>query len=149
MSSFTHLRPLLWPRPSKLCARRFSTSPSHSLAKIIVTGRLAADPEPYHTPSGREIVRYTVATSHGSKDNRQTSFFRISSFPNDGPQKDYLLSLTKGTLICVEGDATIGTWEDSEGRKQSALNIAQRTLEVLKRRYPDAGSESSSEGGHE
>ncbi len=30
------------------------------------------------------------------------------------------------TLVCVEGDATMQTYEDAEGKNRTALNIVQR-----------------------
>ncbi|KKK18266.1 hypothetical protein P175DRAFT_0501956 [Aspergillus ochraceoroseus IBT 24754] len=138
------LRPLLRAAPAAaLSARSFSSSSSRSVARMIITGRLAADPELQATATGQEIIKYAVGTSHGPKDNRQTSWFRVSSFVNDGPQRDYLLGLQKGTLVYIEGDATMRQWEDSEGKKQTTLNIVQRNLEVLKRpSNPDYSSET-------
>ncbi|KAF3400385.1 hypothetical protein DPV78_005977 [Talaromyces pinophilus] len=138
------IRSSLRARAAVASARSFSTSPSHSIARIIVTGRLAAEPEIQATSTGQDVVKYVVGTSYGPKDNRQTSWFRIASFQPEGPSRDHLLSLQKGTLVYVEGDASVRVYEDAEGKKQSSLNIVQRTLEVLKRPY--TGSEASSEG---
>lgn len=40
------------------------------------------------------------------------------------------------TLVYLEGDASISLYEDSEGKKQSSLNIVQTKIEVLKRPLP-------------
>ena len=37
------------------------------------------------------------------------------------------------TLIYLEGDATMNVYEDSNGKKQSGLNLVQTKVEVLKR----------------
>ncbi|KAL1974539.1 hypothetical protein VTN31DRAFT_4743 [Thermomyces dupontii] len=122
--------------------RAFSSSPAHNVAKLILTGRLAAEPELTTTSSGQEVVRYSVGTSHGPRENRQTSWFRVTSFTPEGPQRDYLLSLPKGTLVYVEADASIRAYEDAEGRRQHSLGVIQRSLEVLKRPYvPDGQHE--------
>ncbi|KZF19153.1 nucleic acid-binding protein [Xylona heveae TC161] len=123
-------------------ARAFSTTPRNQLAKMTLIGRLAADPELTATSSGQEMVRYAIGTSYGPKDNRQTSWFRIASF-DDGPRRDYLLSLQKGTLLYLEGDATMRTYEDSEGKSRSSLNIVQRSIEVLKR--PNSSDSSNNQ----
>ncbi|KAA8641832.1 hypothetical protein EYZ11_006652 [Aspergillus tanneri] len=143
MSAFTtSLRPFM--RASShpgLSARSFSSSSSRSVARMIITGRLAAEPELQATSTGQDVIKYAVGTSYGSRDNRQTSWFRIASFQPEGAQRDLLLSLPKGTLVYVEGDASMRQWEDAEGKKQSSLNIIQRSLEVLKRPYnAEAGS---------
>lgn len=46
------------------------------------------------------------------------------------------------TLIYLEGDATMRTFEDREGKKQSSLNIIQTKLDVLKRPTQSDAEES-------
>lgn len=81
--------------PSASIARAFSTSSPRSIARISIIGNLADTPEVFTTQSGREIVKYAVASNSGPKDNRQTSWFRVTSFV-EGPRKDFLLTLPKG-----------------------------------------------------
>lgn len=76
-------------------ARAFSTTARRDLAKMTIVGNLADTPEAQATSSGREIIKYAVASNSGRSDNRHTSWFRITSFA-EGPQKDYLLNLPKG-----------------------------------------------------
>ncbi|KAI9874557.1 MAG: ssDNA-binding protein, mitochondrial [Pleopsidium flavum] len=115
--------------------RTFTTTPATRIAKMTIVGRLAAEPELTATSTGQEMVKYAVGTSYGPKDNKQTSWFRVASF-DEGPRRDYLLGLGKGTLIYVEGDASMRQYDDSEGKRQSALSITQRNIEVLKRPEP-------------
>ncbi|KAI9837461.1 MAG: hypothetical protein M1819_007109 [Sarea resinae] len=123
-------------------ARLFSTTPAAPLAKMTIIGRLAADPEITATSTGQEMVRYAVGTSYGPKDNRQTSWFRVASF-DEGPRRDFLMSLGKGTLIYLEGEARMRSFEDGEGKQRTALSILQRQIEVLKRPTPRDSSEGS------
>ncbi|KJZ74074.1 hypothetical protein HIM_06523 [Hirsutella minnesotensis 3608] len=113
-------------------ARAFSTTSPRALARMSIIGNLADTPEVQTTNSGREVVRFAVASNSGPKDNRHTSWFRITSFA-DGPRRDFLLTLAKGTLVFVEGDATMNTYQDANGQSQRSLNIIQRNVEVLKR----------------
>ncbi|KAI9826653.1 MAG: ssDNA-binding protein, mitochondrial [Thelocarpon impressellum] len=119
--------------PSHTILRAFSSTPCAMVAKISIVGRLAAEPELQPTASGNDVVKYAVGTSYGPRDNRQTSWFRVASFEAEGPRRDYLLGLQKGTLVYVDGEASMRTFEDKEGQTRSALNIVQRSLEVLKR----------------
>lgn len=78
--------------------RAFSTSASRPLAKMQLIGRLAAPAEATPTSTGREVIKYAIGVSQGSKNEngeRAVSWFRIASFA-EGPQKDLLLSLPKG-----------------------------------------------------
>lgn len=40
------------------------------------------------------------------------------------------------TLVYLEGDATMRTYDDADGKKQSALSVVQTKVEVLKRPQP-------------
>jgi len=75
--------------------RTFTTTPSRALARTHLIGRLAAEPEMTATSTGRELIRYAVGTSHGNKDNRETSWFNVTSF-DEGPRRELLMSLPKG-----------------------------------------------------
>ncbi|KAJ5619207.1 hypothetical protein N7510_003191 [Penicillium lagena] len=145
MSAFaSSLRPSLRLAATAQPTRTFSSSSSRSVAKMILTGRLAAEPELQATSTGQDVIKYALATSYGPKENRHTSWFRVSSFVPEGAQREYLLGLQKGTLVYVEGDASMRQWEDAEGKKQSSLSIVQRSLEVLKRPASAYENESDS-----
>ncbi|KAK1970342.1 single-strand binding protein family [Colletotrichum eremochloae] len=122
-------------------ARAFSTSPSHNLARITIVGNLADTPELQATSTGREVIRYAVASNSGPRDNRHTSWFRVTSFEPEGPRRDFLQNLPKGTMVYIEGDANMNTYQDGEGKNRSVLNIVQRSIEILKR--PHTGTNPS------
>lgn len=83
-------------RPNLLSASRaFSTTPRSQLARMQLIGRLAAEPELVNTSTGRDMVRYAIGVSSGPKDDQQTSWYRIACF-DEGPRRDYLLTLPKG-----------------------------------------------------
>ncbi|KAF9250479.1 hypothetical protein DTO013E5_5495 [Penicillium roqueforti] len=83
-------------------ARTFSTSPNWAIARLTLTGRLGAEPELHATSSGQEIIKYTIATSHGNRENRQTSWWRIVNFVPEGGQRDFILGLQKGLGLRVQ-----------------------------------------------
>ncbi|KAG5286966.1 ssDNA binding protein [Histoplasma ohiense] len=139
MRGLIPLRPLLRAPTSSLSTRSFSSTRANSLARISIVGNLGNPPEIRATSSGRELVNYSVATSYGPKEDRQTSWWRITSFVPEGASRDHLLGLPKGTLMYVEGDASMRSYEDADGKKNSALGITQRYYEVLRR----GNSESS------
>lgn len=97
MSAFlSSLRPAMRMANAPQAARAFSSSPANSIARLTLTGRLGAEPELHATSSGQEIVKYTVATSHGNRENRQTSWWRVTNFVPEGSQRDFVLGLQKG-----------------------------------------------------
>ncbi|KAI8624386.1 nucleic acid-binding protein [Xylariaceae sp. FL1651] len=125
--------------PSSLlsgASRAFSASARRDIAKITLVGNLAATPELKATSTGREVIEYAVASSDGPRDNRHTSWFKVATFAEDGPRRDYLTSLPKGSTVFVEGDAVMNTYTDADGKTRSSLSIYQRNLEVLRRGHP-------------
>ena len=95
MSSFLFRRAAVAPQAAR---RAFTTSSPRSIARISIIGNLADTPELQPTSTGREILKYAVASNTGPKENRQTSWFRVTSFA-EGPRRDFLLSLPKG-YVC-------------------------------------------------
>ncbi|KAF2765961.1 hypothetical protein EJ03DRAFT_279071 [Teratosphaeria nubilosa] len=109
--------------------RAFSTTGPRPLAKMQLIGRLADTPELTPTSTGRDLVRYALgvpAGPRGEDGNRAVSWFRVSSFA-EGPQRDLLLSLPKGTQLYVEADAKMDTYQAADGSNRTALNLLQRT----------------------
>ncbi|ELR09518.1 ssDNA-binding protein, mitochondrial [Pseudogymnoascus destructans] len=113
--------------------RAFSTTPARPLAKLQLIGHLAGAPELTATSTGSEIVKYSLATSSGPRDNRQTSWWNVAAFIEAGARRDFLLALDKGTLVYVEGDARMDQYTDAEGKERRALNVVHRSVEILKR----------------
>lgn len=80
-------------------ARAFSTTPARPLAKVTVIGNIAASPEVHATSTGREMIRYSIASNSGRGENIKTSWFRVNIFENEGPRRDYFLSIPKGLVL--------------------------------------------------
>ncbi|RYO75784.1 hypothetical protein DL766_005758 [Monosporascus sp. MC13-8B] len=124
------------PRLAVAPARAFSASARRDIAKITLVGNLAATPEVKPTSAGREFVEYAVASNEGSGEKRTTSWFRVAAFIEEGPRRDFLTSLAKGSTVYVEGDAVLKSYTDDEGKQRSHLRIYQRSLQVLRRPSP-------------
>jgi hypothetical protein len=94
MSSFLARRAALAPA----ALRAFSTSSPRSVARITLLGNLGDSPELQPTSTGHEVIKYSIASSTGPKDNRHTSWFRVTKFIPEGneKQRDFLLSIPKG-----------------------------------------------------
>ncbi|KAE9961185.1 hypothetical protein BLS_003387 [Venturia inaequalis] len=127
-------------RPVAANARAFSTTSRSAYAKIQVIGRLAAQPELVDTSTGNTMVRYTVASDFGPKDNKQTSWWKVANFQPEGAARDFVLGLPKGTLIHLDAEAQLGTYDD-EGKIRQRLNLVQRSIEVLAR--PKSGYDNA------
>jgi single-stranded DNA-binding protein len=126
-------------------SRAFSTSARRELSRITLIGNLAGPPETVDTANGRSMIRYGVAVNSGPRDNRHTSWFRITSTV-EGGLRDFILNTPKGSLLCVEGNAVVDQWTTPDGQQRSGLKIWQTNFEVLKR--PARHEEGEGEGGN-
>lgn len=95
--------------PITATVRSFSSTPRPAMAKLSIIGHLADTPELTPTSTGREIIRYAVATNSGPKDNRHTSWWNVTCFEQEGPRRDFLTALPKGWVV-VPFISTLGSW---------------------------------------
>jgi single-stranded DNA-binding protein len=119
------LRPTLRTSTPTL-SRAFSSTRPSQLARMTVIGRLGTAPEEVTVSGARTLVRYVIGTNYGKGEKQKTSWFRVASFV-EGAQKDFLMGVPKGSLLCVEADARMETFEDKEtGAPRSNLSLIAR-----------------------
>ena len=87
-------------RPATAAARPFSSTALRPVARITIVGNLADSPELRASSTGREYLRYAVASNSGPADNRKTSWFNVSCFVEEGARRDFYQSLPKG-CVCI------------------------------------------------
>jgi len=102
--------------------------------KVILIGRLGADPEIRYTPSGAEVATFRIATSEswtnksGEKEER-TEWHRIVAWR--GLAKICGEYLNKGKLVYIEGKLRNRSWEDKEGNKRTTTEIEATEMKML------------------
>lgn len=86
---------------------------SCSINKVILMGRLTADPELRQTPSGVSTCQITVAITRGFADKsgeRQSDFITVVAWRQTA---EFISKyFTKGRLILVEGELRTRTYDD-------------------------------------
>ena len=113
------------PLSANVFARSFSSTRPSQIARMTVVGRLGVAPEEVTVSGDRTLVRYVVGTNYGKGEDKKTSWFRVASFVQ-GAQKDFLMSVPKGSLLYVYADARMETYLDAEGNKKSNLSLVAR-----------------------
>lgn len=102
--------------------------------KVILIGRLGADPEIRYTPSGAEVATFRMATSEswtnksGEKEER-TEWHRIVAWR--GLAKICGEFLSKGKLVYIEGRLRTRSWEDRDGNKRTTTEIEATDMKML------------------
>ncbi len=93
--------------------------------KVILGGRLTADPELKTTPSGISVTSFTVAVNRrfGSKNGEeaQADFFNVTAWRQTA---EFITRyFRKASSICVVGSIQTRTWIDQNGQKRFATEI--------------------------
>ncbi len=90
-----------------------------SLNKVLLIGRLGADPEIKQMVNGKNVARLSVATSQSWKDKssgekkEKTEWHRVVVF-NEGLVNVVQQYLKKGSQIYIEGQLTTRKWKDEK-----------------------------------
>ena len=100
-----------------------------SLNKVLLIGRLVADPEIKEMVNGKSVARLSLATSQSWKDKNtgekkeKTEWHRIVVF-NEGLVNVVKQYLKKGAQIYVEGQISTRKWKDeSTGQDKYSTEV--------------------------
>ena len=90
-----------------------------SLNKVLLIGRLGADPEVKQMVNGKSVARLSLATSQSWKDKNtgekkeKTEWHRVVVF-NEGLVNVVQQYLKKGAQVYVEGQLSTRKWKDEQ-----------------------------------
>ena len=102
--------------------------------KVILIGRLGADPELKYTPSGAAVTNFNIATNEawkGKDGNPQvrTDWHRIVAWRQ---LAEFCIKyLKKGNRVYVEGRLRTRSWENKEGTTSHITEIIINHLQML------------------
>lgn len=118
--------------------------------KVILVGRLGADPEMKYTNTGTGVCRFNLATSEnwtgkdGQKQER-TEWHRVVAWTKLGELCNEYLK--KGRQAYVEGRLQTRSWDDKNGTKRYTTEVVATTVQFLGssgERSASSSSEASS-----
>lgn len=100
--------------------------------RIILVGRLVADPEMRTTSQGVAVANMRLAVDRKFRDqdgNRQTDFINIVAWRKTAELcKEYL---SKGKMIGVEGSLRVRTYQDKDGNNRTAYEVEADSVQFL------------------
>jgi len=102
--------------------------------KVILIGRLGADPEMRYTSGGAAVATFNMATStnftdkNGQKTER-TEWHRIVAFSKLAEICGEYLA--KGRQVYIEGRLRTRDWEDRDGNKRKTTEIVATSMQML------------------
>jgi single-strand DNA-binding protein len=104
------------------------------LNRVILTGRLATDPELRYTQTGRARARFNIAVNQQYRDQEgnlqeTTTFIPIVVW---GAQAESCANfLKKGRMVAVDGRLRIDTFETQEGERKKIVEVIAQRVEFL------------------
>ena len=91
-----------------------------NLNKVILGGRMTADPELKQTPQGVSVTSFAVAVNRRGKD-AQTDFINCVAWRQTA---EFICKFfKKGSSICISGSVQTRTWNDQQNNKRYATEI--------------------------
>ena len=105
-----------------------------SVNKVILVGRLGADPEARASQSGIQVANLSLATNHVSYDkdggkNESTEWHKVIFFGRQAEVADQYLR--KGSQIYVEGRIQTRKYTDKDGIDRYITEIIGEKLQML------------------
>jgi single-strand DNA-binding protein len=116
------------------------------LNRIILIGRLTADPELRYTPSGTAVAQFTLAVDRNRPNQngeRETDFINIVVWQKLGELCAQYLR--KGRMAAVDGRLQIRSYENKEGQKVRVAEVVADNVRFLDR--SDQGGDMMNQGG--
>jgi single-strand DNA-binding protein len=110
---------------------------SSDLNKVMLIGRLGADPELRYTTTGTPVANFNLATaeSWSDKDNgkqERTEWSRIVVFGKRAETCNNYLR--RGSRIYLEGRLQTRQWEDRDGNKRYTTEVVMSEFKFLDRK---------------
>lgn len=102
--------------------------------RIVLVGRLTADPEERHTNTGTELCKFRIAVDRNRKNaegEKETDFFNVVCFGFTAQFVNRYLG--RGDLVGVEGRCQIDEYTDRDGQRQKWIEVAADNVQSLGR----------------
>lgn len=93
------------------------------LNKVILMGRLVADPELRQTANGISVCSFRIAVdrNYSKEQEKQTDFINIVAWRGTADFVSRYFS--KGKMIIVEGAIQTRNYQDKDGQKRTAVEV--------------------------
>jgi len=99
-----------------------------NLNKVILAGRLTAEPELKQTQSGISVLSFSIAVNRryvkstdGQQAQQQTDFINLVAWRQTAEFISRFFH--KGSSICVTGSIQVRPWQDQQGQKRYSTEV--------------------------
>lgn len=116
-----------------------------NLNKVMLGGRLTADPELKQTQNGIQVASFTIAVNRRfrSNDNQQptTDFFNVTAWR--ALAEHVTRYYRKGSSIFIIGTVQNRSWTDQQGNKRYSTDIVADEIHFVDSRGESSASQSA------
>jgi single-strand DNA-binding protein len=103
------------------------------LNKVILVGRVTADPQVRSTPGGQSVTTIGVATNRTWTDKagqkqEQTEFHNVVLWGRTAEIAGQYL--TKGAMVLIEGRLQTRTWTDKQGQQRKTTEVMAERMQL-------------------
>ncbi len=117
------------------------------LNKVILVGRVTADPQVRSTPGGQSVTTIGVATNRTWTDKagqkqEQTEFHNVVLWGRTAEIAGQYL--TKGAMVLIEGRLQTRSWTDKQGQQRKTTEVMAERMQLGPRA---AGGGGGGQGG--
>ena len=107
------------------------------LNKVMLIGRLGADPDIKYAQSGTPVANLRIATDESYTDRNgqrqdRTEWHTVIAFQRTAEICQQYLH--KGSLVYIEGKLQTRKWQDKQGQERYTTEIQCQRLQMLERR---------------
>ena len=120
------------------------------LNKVILVGRVTADPQVRSTPGGQSVTTIGVATNRTWSDKagqrqEQTEFHNVVLWGRTAEIAGQYL--TKGAMVLIEGRMQTRSWTDKQGQQRKTTEIMAERMQLGPRAAGGGGGGGAQGGG--
>ena len=112
--------------------------------KVVLVGRLTANPELRYTSSNTAFLRFSIAVNRNftsADGKREADFINIVAWRKQAETISKYFK--KGNLIAIEGRLQTGSYDDKDGNKRYTMDVALDNFEFV-----EGKNSASAEGGN-
>ena len=115
-----------------------------SFNRVFLVGNLTKDPELRYTPQGTAVTTLRVADNSPYKDKsgqlqRDTCFINVVAWGQIAEVCNQYLQ--KGRQVFVEGRLQSRTWQNSEGKNRSVIEVRASRVQFMPTRMKEGARE--------
>lgn len=119
------------------------------LNRVVLMGRLVADPELKTTNTGISVTSFRIAVDRSyvkAGEQRQADFFDIVAWRSSA--EFVCRNFSKGSLIAIDGQLQSRQYQTKDGQNRTAIEVVADNVSFTGERRDTSGTYGNSYGGY-